>query len=67
MLKLFTAGNRTITLSVMGLIMAMLLQADSQGIFTLAPMLKIVITMGMTLIVPLVPIFIRKAIGNKVK
>ena len=51
----------------MALIMAMLLQGDAQEIFTLAPMLRLTLTMGMTLIVPLVPIFIRKAIDNKAK
>ena len=65
MLNLFTAGNRTITLSVIALAVGLLLQADSQGIFALAPMLRITLTMVMTLIVPLVPIYIRKAIDNK--
>ena len=65
MLKLFTAGNRTITLSVLALIMALLLQANAQGIFTLAPMLKLMLTMGITLIIPLIPVYIRKAIEKK--
>ena len=60
--KLFLPGSRTYTLSVLALIVALLLQADAQGIFTLAPMLKLTLTMALTLIVPLVPIYIRKAI-----
>ena len=62
LLKLFLPGNRTYTLSVTALTVALLLQADAQGIFTLAPMLKLTLTMALTLIVPLVPIYIRKAI-----
>ena len=60
--KLFLPGNRTYTLSMLALVIALLLQADAQEIFTLAPMLKLTLTMALTLIVPLVPIYIRKAI-----
>ena len=57
-------GSRTYILAVLALVMALLLQADSQKMFTLAPMLKMVLTLGLTLVVPLVPIYIRKAITN---
>ena len=57
-------GSRTYLLAVLALIMALLLQADSQGMFTLAPMLRMALTLGLTLVVPLVPIYIRKAITN---
>ena len=57
-------GSRTYILAVLALAMALLLQADSQGLFTLAPMLRLVLTLGLTLVIPLVPIYIRKAITN---
>ena len=67
MLKLFTAGHRTYTLSVVALVCALLIQADSQGIFDLAPMLRLILTMVLTIIVPLLPVFIRKAIESSQK
>lgn len=67
MLKLFTAGSRTYTLSVVALICALLIQADSQGIFELAPMLRLVLTMALTIIAPMLPVFIRKAIAASQK
>lgn len=67
MLKLFTAGNRTITLSMIALVLALLLQADAQGIFNLAPMLQLIFTMGLTAIVPVIPIYIRKGIADAMK
>jgi len=62
MLKLFLPGNRTYTLSVAALILALLVQGDSQGFIELAPILKMACTMLLTIIVPMVPIFIRKAL-----
>ena len=62
--KLFLPGNRTYTLSVVVLVIALLLQADAQEVITLAPMLKMTLTMVLTLVVPLVPIYIRKAIAT---
>ena len=65
--KLFLPGRRTYTMSIAALIMALLLQADAQEIFNLAPMLKLMLTMLLTIIVPLVPIYIRKAIKSTQK
>ena len=67
MLKLFTAGHRTYVLSVVALVCALLIQADSQGIFELAPMLRLILTMILTIIVPMIPVFIRKAIAAAVR
>ena len=67
MLKLFTAGSRTYTLSVVALICALLIQADSQGIFELAPILRLALVMILTIIVPMLPVFIRKAIAASQK
>ena len=60
---LFKPGNRTYILSALALLCAVLLQGDAQGVYTLAPMLRITLTMALTLILPLVPVFIRKAIA----
>lgn len=67
LIKLFMPGNRTVTLSVIGLLLGFLLQMDAQGAFELAPMLEGAIKLALTIIVPLVPIFIRKAIDNTQK
>ena len=57
-------GSRTYILAVVALVMALLLQADSQGIFTMGPMLRLMLTLGLTMVVPLLPIYLRKAITN---
>ncbi|MCK4577808.1 MAG: hypothetical protein KAU50_03390 [Candidatus Marinimicrobia bacterium] len=60
---LFKPGNRTYILSALSLIIAVLLQGDAQGVYTLAPLLRITLTMALTIMLPLVPVFIRKAIA----
>ena len=60
--KLFLPGNRTYTASTVALLCAMLLQADSQEILVLAPMLKIIVAMILSISAPLVPVFLRKAL-----
>jgi len=67
MLGLFLPGKRTYILSILAMIMAVLLQADSHGIFTLAPMLRLMIMMILTIIVPMLPIYLRKAIDASQK
>lgn len=57
-------GQRTIVLSVVAGLVAVLLQADYQGIFSLSPLLKLVMQFGLTLILPLIPIYLRKGIDN---
>ena len=64
LIKWFMPGNRTVTLSIIGLALAFILQMDAQSVFELAPMLEGAIKLALTIIVPLVPIFIRKAINN---
>ncbi len=61
---LWSPGKRTITISVLAGILAVLLQADSQGILTLAPMLKLVFTLCFTVLIPMVPIYLRKALTS---
>lgn len=57
-------GSRTYILAVTALLAALLLQADSQDIFTLAPMLRLGLIMLLTVIGPLLPVYLRKAITN---
>ena len=59
--KLFLPGSRTYTLTGLALVLGILLQADAQGLFTLAPILKMVLMMALTIVAPLIPVYIRKA------
>jgi len=59
---LFLPGKRTITLSVFCGIIAVILQADAQGILNLLPMLKLMLNLGLTLALPMIPIYLRKGI-----
>jgi len=61
---LFLPGKRTITLSIAAGLMAVLLQADAQGVFVIAPMLKLLLNLGLTLALPMIPIYLRKGIQN---
>ena len=60
----FKPGQRTYILSGLALLLAVVLQADAQGALHLAPMIKVTLTFALTIIAPLVPIFIRKAIAT---
>ena len=64
LLTLWAPGKRTITLSIFAGILAVLLQADSQGVFVLAPMLKLVISLLMTIVLPMIPVYLRKALQD---
>ena len=61
---LFLPGKRTITLSIFCGILAVIMQADSQGLLHLAPMLKISVNMLFSLAIPFVPVYLRKAYQN---
>ncbi len=62
--SLFLPGKRTITLSIFCGILAVILQADTQGILNIAPMLKLLLNLGLTLALPLIPIYLRKGIQS---
>jgi len=62
--SLFLPGKRTITLSVIAGILGVLLQADAQGILTLTPLIKLIFQLGLTMTLPLIPVFLRKGIEN---
>lgn len=61
---LFLPGKRTVTLSIFCGIVAVILQADAQGLFTLLPMLKLMLNLGLTLALPMIPIYLRKGIQS---
>jgi len=63
MTSLFKPGTRTYILSAVALLCAVLLQAHTQGIMELAPMMKLILTLTLTIVAPLVPVYIRKAIA----
>ena len=70
MIPFFKPGMRTYVLSGVALVSALLLQAHAQGVLALAPMLKLMLAFILTVVAPLLPLFIRKAIkaieeGNK--
>jgi len=62
--SLFLPGKRTISLSIVACIIAVLLQADSQGIFHIAPLLKLSLSLVLSLVVPMIPIYLRKGIQS---
>lgn len=64
MITLFKAGTRTYILSILALVCALLLQAHTQGLITLNPMLKMSFTFGLTIVLPMIPLFLRKAIDS---
>ena len=64
MIPFFTAGSRTYILSGLALALALLLQLDYTSVFELAPILKTAIIFLLTIITPLIPIYIRKAIAD---
>ena len=59
---IFKPGRRTYILSGLALVSALLLQAHAQGVLDLAPMVKLTLSFVLTVVAPLLPIFIRKAI-----
>ena len=63
MISIFKPGTRTYILSGVALVSALLLQAQAQGVLVLAPMVKIILTFVLTIVLPLVPVYIRKAIA----
>ncbi len=69
--SLFLPGKRTISLSIFCGFCAVLMQADAQGLFTLAPMLKIIVSMAFSLALPFIPVYLRKgyqsALNEKAK
>ena len=57
-------GYRTYISSAIVGILAVLLQADSQGILVLAPLVKITFSLGLAILLPTIPVFLRKAIDE---
>ncbi len=63
MIPFFKPGTRTYILSVVALVSALLLQSHAQGVLVLAPMIKLTLAFLLTVVTPLLPIYIRKAIA----
>ncbi len=62
MIPFFKPGLRTYILAGVALVSALLLQANAQGVLALAPMVKLALAFILTVVAPLLPVFIRKAI-----
>lgn len=60
---IFKPGTRTYILSGIALVSGLLLQAHAQGVLDLAPLVKLTLTFILTVVLPLVPVAIRKAIA----
>lgn len=67
MIPFFKPGNRTFILSALVLVIALVLQADYSGVFDLVPIVKTALLFVLTIAIPLVPLYIRKAIQNMQK
>lgn len=63
MIPFFKPGTRTYILAGVALVSALLLQAHAQGVLALAPMVKLILTFVLTVVLPLVPVYVRKAIA----
>ena len=63
MKQIFKPGTRTYILSGIALLSGLLLQAHAQGVVELAPFIKLTLTFILTVVLPLVPVAIRKAIA----
>ncbi len=63
MIPFFKPGTRTYILSGVVLVSALLLQAHAQGVLALAPLIKLTLVLILTVVTPLVPIYIRKAVA----
>ena len=61
---LFLPGKRTFTLSIVAGILAVLIQADTQDIISLSPMIRLMFNMGLAIALPLIPIYLRKGINT---
>ena len=61
---LFLPGKRTITLSIFCALIAVILQADAQGLLNLLPMFKLILNLGLTLALPMIPIYLMKGIQS---
>ncbi len=64
MLTLFKPGTRTYLISIIAMLCAMLLQAHTQGLIALNPLIKLTLTFGLTIMMPMIPIFLRQAIAS---
>jgi len=57
-------GYRTYIVSALCGILAILIQADAQGIIVLAPLVKLTFEFGLVIALPFIPVFLRKGIED---
>ncbi len=60
----FKTGYRTYLSSFLVLATAVVLQGHAQGLYTLDPHTRVILMYALTILVPLVPVYLRKAIAN---
>lgn len=58
------SGYRTYLLSFLVLAVAVVLQGHAQGFYTLDPHTRVILMYALTILGPLVPVYLRKAIAN---
>ena len=58
------SGYRTYLLSFLVLAVALVLQGHAQGLYTLDPRGRVALMYVLTIVAPLVPVYLRKAIAN---
>ena len=58
------SGYRTYLLSFLVLAAAVVLQGHAQGFYTLDPRSRVILMYALTILAPLVPVYLRKAIAN---
>lgn len=63
-LGLFVPGKRTVTFSIIAGLLAVIMQADTQGVLTLSPMIRLMVDLAFTLVIPLIPIYLRKGMQD---
>ncbi len=57
-------GYRTYLLSILVLATAVVLQGHAQGFYTLDSRTRVALMYALTILAPLVPVYLRKAIAN---
>ena len=60
----FLTGYRTYIVSALCGVLAILIQADAQGVFVLAPLVKLTFNFLLVIMLPFIPIFLRKGIED---
>lgn len=57
-------GYRTYIVSALCGILAILIQADTQNVINLSPLIKLFFEFGLVIMLPFIPVFLRKGIND---